>query len=331
MNISDLQKRVLTKIKLPTEFIITVKTDNAGTSASNEILLPIQGTDMVIDWGDGSVSTHTQTATPNNTLIGGNNVVKTYASAGTYQVKIGSTITRIFFNNGGDRLKILDINNWGQAVWTTMIEAFFSCTNLQISAKDSPNLSIVNSMSRMLRASPFNSDISKWDISNVTNMFQLFTFCTNFNKNLSTWNTSNVTNMGQVFFGATSFNQNLSSWNVSNVSDMTAMFSGATSFNQNLGAWELRRLGITLGSLFNNSGMNSANYTDTIVDYANYVFTNSPKQPVSVSMLNQTGRTFDTSRSGGSNFANAGVARTFLTTATTSDGAGWTITNDTLI
>jgi surface protein len=330
MNISDLQRRVLAKIKFPTEFIFTVKTDNAGISASNEILLPIQGTDMVIDWGDGIVSTHTQTAVPNNT-IGGNNVVHTYTSAGTYQIKIGSTITRIFFNNGGDRLKILDINNWGQAVWTTMIEAFFNCSNLQISAKDSPNLSIVNNMSRMLRASPFNSDISKWDVSNVTNMFQLFTFCTNFNKNLSTWNTSNVTNMVQVFFGATSFNQNLSSWNVSNVSDMSAMFNGASSFNQNLGEWELRRLGVNLAGLFLNSGMNTANYTDTIVDFANYVFTNSPKQPINVNMSTQTGRTYDTSRSGGANFANAGAARTFLTTATTSDGAGWTITGDALI
>jgi hypothetical protein len=31
-------------------------------------------------------------------------------------------------------------------------------------------------------------------------------------------------------------------------------------------------------------------------------------------MGSQTGRTFDTSRSGGANFANAGAARTYLTT-----------------
>jgi hypothetical protein len=35
-------------------FIITVKTDNAGVSGSDEILLPIQGTSMFIDWGDGN-------------------------------------------------------------------------------------------------------------------------------------------------------------------------------------------------------------------------------------------------------------------------------------
>ena len=47
-------------------------------------------------------------------------------------------------------------------------------------------------------------------------------------------------------------------------------------------------------------------------------------------MATQTGRTFDTSRSGGANFANAGAARTYLTNVTPT-GAGWTISSDTVI
>jgi hypothetical protein len=74
--------------------------------------------------------------------------------------------------------------------------------------------------------------------------------------------------------------------------------------------------------------MSTANYTDTIVGWANYTFTSGV--PINVNMGSQTGRTFDTSRSGGANFATAGDARTYLTTVTPT-GAGWTISGDTVI
>jgi hypothetical protein len=83
-----------------------------------------------------------------------------------------------------------------------------------------------------------------------------------------------------------------------------------------------------MSSIFRNSGMSTANYTDTIVEWSNYTTTNGA--PYNVNMTTQTGRTFDTSRSGGANFADAGAARTYLTTATPT-GAGWTISGDTVI
>jgi hypothetical protein len=56
MNISDLQKRVLAKRVLPTEFIFTVKTDNAGTSGTNQFTIPTTGSDFdcIVEWGDGT-------------------------------------------------------------------------------------------------------------------------------------------------------------------------------------------------------------------------------------------------------------------------------------
>jgi hypothetical protein len=80
--------------------------------------------------------------------------------------------------------------------------------------------------------------------------------------------------------------------------------------------------------MFRSSGMSTANYTDTIVGWANYTTTNGA--PYNVSMSTQTGMIYDTSRSGGANFADAGAARTYLTTATPT-GAGWTISGDTVI
>ena len=69
-------------------------------------------------------------------------------------------------------------------------------------------------------------DISKWDVSKVTSMSNMFGYCEYFNKNISDWDVSNVTNMQFMFVHCESFNQDLSSWDVSKVKDKTYMFAG---------------------------------------------------------------------------------------------------------
>ena len=83
----------------------------------------------------------------------------------------------------------------------------------------------------------FNGDISKWNTSNVTEMYEMFCGAKNFNQPLNNWDTSKVTNMEGMFGEAHSFNQPLDNWDVSNVTSMWAMFSNAHSFNQPLDNW----------------------------------------------------------------------------------------------
>ena len=45
----------------------------------------------------------------------------------------------------------------------------------------------------------FNSDLSKWDVSNVKSMTCMFRGCQTFNSDLSNWNVNKVTNMGGMF------------------------------------------------------------------------------------------------------------------------------------
>ena len=82
-------------------------------------------------------------------------------------------------------------------------------------------------------------EIGDWDVSNVTNMMDLFNGARSFNKPLNNWNVSKVTDMGGLFDGASSFNQPLNNWNVSNVTGMGGMFAAATSFNQPLNNWNV--------------------------------------------------------------------------------------------
>ena len=45
------------------------------------------------------------------------------------------------------------------------------------------------------RFKSFNTDLSCWDVSKVTDMEYMFSYASDFNKDLSSWNVSNVTTM----------------------------------------------------------------------------------------------------------------------------------------
>ena len=305
------------------EFIMLVKTDNAGTSASDQFTIPttVATYNYDVDWGDGTTDTGV-TGVITHTFAGG---------AGTYTVKISGIFPRIQFNNSGDKLKLLEVQNWGNIVWGNLNEAFRGCTNLDVTATDTPNLLNCTTLRQAFRDCSSlvgNSSFNTWDLSPVGNLDSTFLNCVNLNIDVPDWDVSNVIDFGFTFSFCLVFNSDLSGWDVSNASFMDFTFRGASLFNQNLGAWSLRTAGVNLSTIFRDSGMSVANYTDTIVGWANYVFTSGG--PLNVNMTSQTAMTFDTSKSGGANFANAGAARTYLTTATPT-GAGWTISSDTVI
>jgi hypothetical protein len=161
MNISDLQKRVLVKKGLPTEFIFTVKTDNAGTSGTNQFTLPTTGSgfDCIVDWGDGTSDAYTGTM---------GSPTHTYPSVGTYEIKISGVFPRIFFNNAGDRRKIIEIKNLGVYAGgsTLQIDSFAGCNNLII---NSPTLGFFGNVTDFSRTWRFCSSITTFPLLDVSN------------------------------------------------------------------------------------------------------------------------------------------------------------------
>lgn len=247
-------------------FITTWKTDNPGVSEDNQITIPIIGpaVNYTVDWGDGTPpTTHTGYAT------------HTYATAGTYTVSITGVFPRIFFAAGGDKDKILTIEQWGDNPWLSMHSAFWGCANLRGNFTDKPDLSALTDMTQMFTnavsfnhdigdwdvsnvkymtsmfkgATSFNQDIGNWDVSQVTLMDFIFNRATSFNQYIGNWDVSNVTNMSGMFYGASTFNQDISDWDVSNVTTMKFMFSGAKSFNQDIGEWEVGSV-TDMGAMF---------------------------------------------------------------------------------
>ena len=52
-------------------------------------------------------------------------------------------------DNSGDKLKITDIKQWGDVVWSSFQNAFYGCSNMLTTATDAPNLSSVTDMGSM--------------------------------------------------------------------------------------------------------------------------------------------------------------------------------------
>jgi trimeric autotransporter adhesin len=224
---------------------------------------------------------------------------------------------------------LLDVEKWGTTAWTSMANAFFGCSNLNITATDIPNLSSVNSMDQMFQGCSNLStvpNINSWITSNVEWMSSVFNNCKNFNQNIGNWNTSKVRNMRRMFmsssfnqniggwntanvysmlsmFENSSFNQNIGGWNTAGVEDMTKMFNNATSFNQNLGNWSLKA-NVNLSNMLDNSGLDCSNYAATLTGW------------------NATGPNNRTLGAGGRTYPNSS-ARTNLVGA-----KGWIITGD---
>ena len=82
----------------------------------------------------------------------------------------------------------------------------------------------------------FNEDLSRWNVSRVTDMYDMFDGATAFTgAGIGCWDVSSVTNMISMLSGATAFSEPIGAWDVSSVMYMTCMLYGATSFNQQLG------------------------------------------------------------------------------------------------
>jgi surface protein len=226
-----------------TEFIISVKTDNAGISANDQFTIRTSGVgyNYDVDWGDGTTDTGLTGTTTH-----------TYASVGTYTVKISGDFRGIWFGSGtADKLKLLEIQNWGNIAWNVPADllgafqsAFLGCSNMELTATDSPDLSAVTTMYYMFRQCSSmvgNASMNDWNTSNVNDFSGCFFQATNFNSPIGNWDMTSATILQLMFSNASSFNQDIGSWNVGNVTNMFSMFNKATNFNNggssSIGNW----------------------------------------------------------------------------------------------
>ena len=242
----------VTTLQVPFEFTINTANTSTGSTAADQFKLPLVSSltlNAVVDWGDGSSDTIT--------VFNQAETTHTYDTSSTteFTVSITGDLSGWQFNNGGDRLKMLNVVSW-ESLNISVSSGFYGCTNLTATATDAPLITSTSLGNYFRSCTNFNGDVGNWDISNVTSMSTMFREATSFNNggndSIKDWNTSAVTNMAQLFDGDNfnmSFNQPLN-WNVSNVTNMSFMFRRAISFNQNIGSWDVSAV-LNMSGMFN--------------------------------------------------------------------------------
>ena len=222
-----------------TRFKITIDTTKAG-SANDTFVLPTAGAgtyNYFVDWGDGGAEEN---------VVANTSQTHVYAASGTYKIKIRGTFPQIYFNNGGDKDKLMTIDNWGNIIWSSMISAFYGCSVVQGVWIDVPNTAKVTDMSSMFRGcSAFNQSLANFNTAEVTDMSSMFRGCIAFNQSVANFNTAKVTDMAYMFYGCIAFKQSLATFSMTLVANVTSMLQGVnindtgttTNYDATLVAW----------------------------------------------------------------------------------------------
>ncbi len=161
---------------LSNPFSFVVNTSLTG-SASDKFQLPFVAAgnyDVIIDKGNGDPLISINTWNDPATLLDFSST-----GAGNYEVKIYGTLQGWSFNNTGDRLKFLEITNWGAFRQVGAIGAWFlGCSNMDISASDIPIIGTTNA-SRAFELCTSLTNVPNMNLSNVINYSSMFRNCIN--------------------------------------------------------------------------------------------------------------------------------------------------------
>lgn len=209
---------------LEDHFVIKVQPNISGPSTQFTIPTSGGGYNYRVDWdNDGTFDDIGVTGDISHVYSGGFPLIHT--------IRIAGDFPRIFFNNIGDKDKIISIDQWGTIPWGSMESAFTGCTNLVMNATDNPNFSSTLSLSKMFRgATNIGAGIGTWN-----------------------WDTSNITDMSGLFRAATSFDEDISSWDFESVLNMSSMFqsAGLSTINYEALLIRLHNQNLALNTTFN--------------------------------------------------------------------------------
>ena len=100
------------------------------------------------------------------------------------------------------------------------------------------DVSAIRDMSLLFSNSPFNGNVSTWQLTMPVTLDRVFQFSA-FQGDVSNWDVSTVHSMVGLFEGS-QFNGDLSKWNVSNVQTFARMFKNS-QFNGDISNWTIGR------------------------------------------------------------------------------------------
>ena len=161
-------------------FKFKIKTDNQGSSNDDQFSLPLR-------FGNSYNFTISGAFTGSPLLINSSSIsISTLTfpgGAGEYELSIDENVVggfpTIYFSNGGDKLKIIDITQWGDNKWLSLSNSFYGCSELVISATDESTLD-TGSVTSLSNAFTYCSSLTYFpaiDTSSCTSLYYAWSGC----------------------------------------------------------------------------------------------------------------------------------------------------------
>tara|TARA_R110000824_G_scaffold32024_1_gene103702 strand:- start:309 stop:1967 length:1659 start_codon:yes stop_codon:yes gene_type:complete len=223
--------------------------------------------DYDVDWGDSSSDSNVTTVDKTHT----------YSSAGTYQVVITNQFGSLNMSRASVTEKgyLTNMVQWGtDNVWSSLYKMFESCTLMEYTATDSPNLTALVENTQMRQTfynceSAVNLDLSNWtNTSNITYMYYAFGLMDSLRTlNLTGWDTSNVTYIGNMCYQSgdpvNGCDFTMPSLDMSSATTATNVFRGCFVKSMDISGWTWRAAGISLSSFLQDidEGSSSGSFT----------------------------------------------------------------------
>lgn len=176
-------------------FVTTWDTTRSGTSNPDQITLPLNSSgiyNFTVQWGDGTSDTITSHLDPE--------VTHTYPSSGTYQVVIQGILDKWYFNNGGDKLKVMSVDQWGDLVYSEYFRSWSGCENVvfpEIGAPVVTGLTDFTLCFNLCRTTPRLP--ATMDFSSATSISSCFQRCELVEVFPNSYDLSNVVNFSTAF------------------------------------------------------------------------------------------------------------------------------------
>ena len=238
------------------------------SAANEELSMPMSTgvCDYKIDWGDGSAPEEFKKCPAN-----AGDVKHKYTKAGDYHVKITGTYSDWCMSEGhigascmvkDEELKLIEVVSYGPVGLGG--SAFASAKNLaKLPTLDIPDATLLGCRQKnaegcnelwdmFYSCEKLKTGLANWDVSNVTQMHNMFAFAKVYDESLNKWDTSNVTTMEGMFVGAEKFNGHIDKWDTAKVTSMYSMFEGAETFNQDISGWKTSKV-TNMQNMFKNA------------------------------------------------------------------------------
>ena len=157
------------------------------------------------------------------------------------------------------------LDNWGTAS-TLILKSMFVGANAFNQDLDSWVVTNVTSTENFMNATAFDGSVAGWILNG--SWFRAFNGASVFTgKGVDTWDVSGMTEGFNMFVNAVLFNGNTSGWDTSSLLKANNMIYNCDAYDQDMSGWDINQVTNFTGFMQNSTGLSTANYDALLIGW----------------------------------------------------------------